>query len=77
MVFISFFRLLSNLGLVPAIVQNKTLTKADIESLFLFSISIGTTFSIIFFLSAPYIAQFYNNPDLKSLSELMSLIILF
>jgi len=77
MVFISFFNLLSNFGLGPAIVQNKSLSQEDIESIFSFSIGLGFLLSIIFFAAAPLIASFYNDNTLIILSRLMSIAILF
>ena len=76
-VFTSFFNLLSNLGIAPAIVQNKSLTEEDISSIFSFSIAISLFLSAIFFFIAPFIASFYNEPVLINLSRLMALGILF
>lgn len=76
-VFISFFNLLSSFGISAAIVQNKTLDDDDISSIFTFSILIGIAASIGFFLSAPLIASFYNNPILINLTRLMSIAVLF
>ncbi len=76
-VFISFFNLLSNIGIGPAIVQIKTLSNSDIESIFSFSLILGAILTTIFFLSAPLIASFYNNEKLIRISQLMSLAIFF
>lgn len=76
-VFISFFNLLSNIGLGPAVVQFKELTDKDIESIFSFSLLFGLTLSIIFYFSAPLIASFYDKSELINLSRLMALAILF
>lgn len=76
-VFISFFNLLSNIGLGPAVVQFKELTNKDIESIFSFSLIFGLVLSIIFYFSAPIIASFYDNSELIDLSRLMALAILF
>ena len=76
-VFISFFNLLSNFGISPAIVQHKALTDDDVSSIFSFSIIFGLILSVIFFFAAPFIASFYNEPVLISLSRLMALAILF
>ena len=77
MVFISFFQLLSNFGLGPAIIQNKELTKSDIQSLFTFSILVGLVLSLLFYLAAPAISAFYNEPKLNEIAKLLSLAILF
>jgi teichuronic acid exporter len=76
-VFITFFNLLSNFGITPAIVQHKSLTDEDISSIFSISIIFGLLLSVIFFFTAPIIAEFYNEPVLINLSQLMSISILF
>ena len=76
-VFISFFNLLSDFGLGPAIVQDKTFTAEDNSSIFSFSILFGTVLGFLFYLAAPLIADFYNNEQLVNLGRLMSLSIFF
>ena len=76
-VFISFFNILSDVGIGPAIVQNKELTEKDVQSIFLFSISLGVVLSLLFFLSSTIIAYFYNNTELIPLTRLLSLTVLF
>lgn len=76
-VFLAFFNLLSNFGLAPAIVQNKTLTKDEISSIFSFSILFGLILAIIFYLLAPLIASFYNDNTLINIARLMSFAIIF
>ena len=68
-VFISFFNLLSTFGISPAIVQHKSLTDKDISSIFSFSILLSFSFCLIFFLGAPLIANFYDEPLLANLSR--------
>ncbi len=60
-VFTSFFYLLSNFGIAPAIVQTKSLTKEDISSIFSFSIAIGLFLSTTFYFAASFIASFTMN----------------
>lgn len=76
-VFVSFFNLLSDFGIGPAVVQNQSLTDEDIQSIFSFSILIGIILAGIFFLIAPFIAKFYNKPELIQVSRVLSLSILF
>ncbi len=76
-VFVSFFNLLSNFGLGQAVVQNQTITDKDVQSIFSFSILLGFVFAGLFFLAAPTIASFYNEPELINISRLLSLSILF
>ena len=76
-VFITFFRYLGDFGIGPAVIQNKTLTEEDIESIFTFSILFGLFLSTIFFFSASFISHFYDEPELKPISRVLSLSILF
>jgi PST family polysaccharide transporter len=76
-VFISFFNILSNIGIGPAIIQNKELTEKDVQSIFLFSILLGFVLALLFFLSSNIIASFYNNTELIPLTRLLSLTVLF
>jgi PST family polysaccharide transporter len=76
-VFIGFFRLLSNVGIGPAVVQNQKLTDTDIESIFLFSLILGFLFGCLFFLSSTFIASFYGNPELVPIVQLLSITIFF
>ncbi|MBK8944276.1 MAG: lipopolysaccharide biosynthesis protein [Ignavibacteriae bacterium] len=76
-VFTNFFNLLSSFGIGAAIVQNQNLNDEDISSIFSFSIIFGFILAAIFFFSAPFIADFYNEPVLINLSRLMAIAILF
>lgn len=76
-VFVSFFNLLSDLGIGPAIIQNQSLNKKDIESIFLFTIFIGISFGAFFYISSSVIANFYERPELINVVRLMSLSIVF
>ena len=76
-VFLSFFNLLSNFGIGPAVVQNKDLSDEEISSIFSFSILFGLTLAIIFYLAAPLIASYYNNETIANIARVMSLAILF
>lgn len=76
-VFTTFFNLLSNFGLGPAVVQSQKLNNEDIKSIFSFSIILGFTLSGIFFLAAPLIANFYDKPELIVVSRYLSIAVLF
>ncbi|MCP4971722.1 MAG: lipopolysaccharide biosynthesis protein, partial [Arcobacter sp.] len=77
LIFTSFFGLLSSIGIGPAIVQNKSLSKSDIKSIFTFTLFFGIILSIIFYLFSPVIASYYENEVLINLARLMSLTIIF
>ncbi len=76
-VFIVFFSLISNMGISPAIIQNKTLTKKDIEVIFTFTIYVGFVLSMVFFLFAPIISNFYNNSTLLTMCRWLSFSVFF
>lgn len=76
-VFISFFAILSDLGLGAAIVQKQDLTSEDLSSLFSFSIYLGLILTFLFFIASTGIALFYKNTILLFVCRLLSLNILF
>lgn len=60
-VFSTFFATLSDMGLGPAIVQKKDLTRSDIDNLFTYSVYVALGLSAIFMLCAFPIAAFYKD----------------
>lgn len=77
MVFIMFFNILSDIGIGPAIIQNKTLTREDLDNIFSYTVYSGFVLGIVFFLCSPLISDYYNNPILKNICRILSLSILF
>lgn len=76
-VFISFFNILSDVGISPAIIQSKELTKDDMQSIFILSILLGLILALTLFFSATTIALFYKNDELIPLTKLLSLTVFF
>jgi len=76
-VFITFFNFLGEFGIGPAIIQNKSLNHRDISAIFSFTFLIAIVLSCIFFLSAPYIASFYESEVLVFITRVLSLAIFF
>ncbi len=60
-VFSTFFATLSDMGLGPAIIQKKDLTRSDIDNLFTCSLYVAAGLSVIFLLCAFPIAAFYKD----------------
>ncbi len=77
MVFITFFQLLSDFGIGPAIIQNKNLTDNDIQSIFSCTLFVGILGALVFFISAPYISTFYENEALTHVLRYLSLTLFF
>jgi PST family polysaccharide transporter len=76
-VIISFFSLFTDMGISPAIVQNKTLTKKDLSEIFSFTLWMGFILAAIFFASSGFIASYYDNEALRPLCQLLSLNLFF
>lgn len=76
-VIISFFNILSDIGIGPAIIQNKDLTEDDLSHIFSFTLYTGIILSVLFFLCAQPIAGYYGNKVLISVCRWLSLPILF
>lgn len=77
LVIISFFGIFSDIGISPAIVQNKMLGKTDLAGLFIFTCWMGLGLSLLFFLCSWPIAAYYQNPELRSLCQILSVNLLF
>jgi PST family polysaccharide transporter len=76
-VIINFFGIFSDLGIAPAIVQNKELTDKDLSRIFSFTIWTGIVISILFFLSSWLIARYYNNHLLQPICQWLSINLFF
>ncbi|MED3989017.1 lipopolysaccharide biosynthesis protein [Priestia aryabhattai] len=72
-VFLVFFSMLIDLGIGPAIIQNKTLTEQQINRIFTFTVLLSILLSVLFGTIARPIALFYDNEDLVEVFILMSL----
>ena len=76
-VIISFFGIFSDLGIAPAIIQNKDLSVKDLSNIFSFTIWSGVLLSVCFFFSSWLIADYYQNPILLHICQLLSINLLF
>lgn len=76
-VFIFFFNLLSDVGIGPAIIQFKELTRYELCHIFSFTTYVGIVMSLLFFSCSWLIARYYGNSGLTLVCQLLSLTILF
>ncbi|MCF0174877.1 MAG: lipopolysaccharide biosynthesis protein [Bacteroidales bacterium] len=76
-VFSTFFVTLSDVGLSVAIVQDKTLTRKDIDSLFSFSFYISLALMLLFVILSFPIAYFYENKEYVGLGVILSVSLFF
>lgn len=76
-VFVTFFNLMSDFGIGPAVIQNQIIDENDTSSIFSFSILVGIVFAALFYFAAPLIVKFYDEEALYSVTRLLSLAVLF
>lgn len=77
MVIITFFSVFSDLGIAPAIIQNKNLTKENLSDIFSFTVWLGFILSVCFFLSSSVIASYYKIDKLVHICQLLSVNLFF
>lgn len=76
-VIISFFGFFSDLGIAPAIIQNKELTKQDLNKIFSFTVWTGIGVSILFYFFSFPISWFYKSHSVLTICQLLSLNLFF
>ena len=72
MVIISIATIFTDIGLGSALIQRRHLVPIHYSSVFFFNITIGILLTVITYLSAPFIASFFNNNALIALIEIIS-----
>jgi len=72
-VFVVFLTMLNELGLGAAVIQRKELDHDTLRSLFTLVLCAGVVFYLLLFLSAPWIANFFEEQRLISLIRVMAL----
>ena len=75
-VMLALFNLFADIGIGPAVIQNKTLTAEDMNSINTFNSYQGLVLGVAFFFCAPYIAEYYGNPQVTLVCQVMSVNIL-
>lgn len=73
-IFIGLSQNLVDSGFVDALVQKNDKTETDYSTAFYFNLIFGLVLYGILFVSAPYIADFYNEPKLISVTRVFGLI---
>lgn len=76
-VFISFFTMIADMGIGPAIIQNKKLSNRDLSEIFTFTIISGLIISIVFVLFSYPLSKIYDNNIYIYLSLILSISIFF
>ena len=76
-VIIAFFSIFTDMGISPAIVQNKALTEKDLSDIFSFTLWMGAGLSVLFFAASWPIAAYYESPILRTLCQLLCVNLFF
>lgn len=76
-VFALFFALFSEIGLVPALVNEKSISENMRNAVFGFSLTIGSIVCVLFILAGPAIAWFYENDTYQFLVIPIAVSIIF
>ena len=63
-------------GLEGALIQKKECTKADMNSAFIYSVSISVALYVLLFLAAPIIEDFYHTPNLGKVIRISALVLM-
>ncbi|MCD8266010.1 MAG: lipopolysaccharide biosynthesis protein [Prevotellaceae bacterium] len=72
-IFIAIAQTFLDSGFANALIQKKDRTEVDYSTVFYFNIAISLVLYGLFYVSAPFIASFYNMPQLKSVARVISL----
>ncbi len=77
MIFFAIAQTFVDSGMGEALIREKEITDEDRSTVFWFNLFISITFYGLLYISAPWIADFYNQPQLVSLTRVMGLNVLF
>ena len=75
-VFTTILNVFIDSGLGNALIQKKDADDLDFSSVFFFNMAMCLMLYCLFFLSAPFIADFYNMPELTAVLRVMSLTVI-
>jgi PST family polysaccharide transporter len=76
-VFVTFFMIFADMGFGSAVVQNKTLTKNEINNIFTFTVYLAILLVILFSLFSIPLAKFYKNNVYIPIGVLLSFALFF
>lgn len=76
-IIIQFFSTVTTVGISPAIVQHKDLSKEELDNIYSFTILLAVIFTCVFCIISPIISYTYKKEELKIICCLLSLNIFF
>ena len=66
---------LINSGLSQALIRSKSVTKADLNTVFITNLALSGLVYVTLFFGAPFVAEFYSQPELTGLIRVVGLIV--
>jgi len=75
-VFIAISESFINSGFSQALIRKKDCTQNDYSTVFFFNLIAGIFFFVMLFISAPYIAKFFNEPELKKIVQVLGFVLI-
>lgn len=76
MVFVGISRALTDVGFSSAIIQKEEVSQLELSTVFYVNLGLSFTLSTIFFLMAPQVAVFYEEPRVELVTQVISVIFL-
>lgn len=76
-IFVSFSYVLVDSGFAQALIRKQDATETDYNSVFYFNISISVVLYVIFYFASPYIAVFFNNPQIRDVIRIILFAVIF
>jgi O-antigen/teichoic acid export membrane protein len=73
LVFTGFAAYFADMGLAASIIQKTTVTERHLNSVFWLNVATGTVLTAVFALTAPLVARFYDEPQLRLLTVAIAL----
>ena len=77
MIIFSFAHMFMISGLSMATIQKANISRAQISTLFWINSGIGAFLGLCFITSSPFVASFFGQPELKSVTAVLSLVFIF
>jgi teichuronic acid exporter len=63
-------------GFSNALIRKKDCTQTDYSTVFFFNLAAGVIFFIVLFISAPAISNFFKEPELKTIVQVLALVLI-
>ena len=74
-IFVAISSSFINSGFGSALIRKKDCTDTDLSTVFYYNLVVGVLFFLILLVSAPVISRFFNEPQLKSLVQVLAIIL--